>query len=98
MLLAYGKGGKECLVPLSKVARYATKDWLKTRDKKEKIDAGEKPSEFLFLSRSKSRHLTRQQFYILIKTAAPKANVSVNLGFSSLATAHLCNSFIVQQC
>ncbi len=81
MLLVVGKGGKERLVPLSQTAKDAIADWLKFRDEQEKkrIDAGAKSSRFLFPSRGKTGHLTRQQFYLSIKAVARKAGVAVEL-------------------
>ena len=78
MLLVRGKGGKERLVPLSPPARAAMADWLVERDAA--ADAARKttgavPSKFLFPSRGAAGHLTRQQFFLLIKDFAMQAGV-----------------------
>jgi integrase/recombinase XerD len=78
MLLVRGKGGKERLVPLSPPARQAMADWLTARDAAED-DArvkGKPPSAFLFPSRAKAGHMTRQSFFNLIKDLAVQAGVS----------------------
>lgn len=64
MLLVRGKGGKERMVPLSPPAREALADWLVRRDADEdlaRIEKGAQPSKFLFPSRGKLGHLTRQR-------------------------------------
>ena len=79
MLLVRGKGGKERMVPLSGPAREALAVWLERRDALEEVAEKEKgapPSRFLFPSRSKSGHLTRHRFYLLIKDFAVAAGVS----------------------
>jgi integrase/recombinase XerD len=77
MLLVRGKGDKERMVPLSPPARAALADWLAERDAAEdKAAAQRKPrSPFLFPSRGKSGHLTRQSFHGLIKTWAAQAGI-----------------------
>lgn len=77
MILVRGKGDKERMVPLSPAARDALALWLETRDK---LDAaaqkkGATASKFLFPSRSKSGHLTRHRFYMLIKELAVAGGV-----------------------
>ncbi|PIE15989.1 MAG: tyrosine recombinase [Rhodobacterales bacterium] len=73
MLLIRGKGGKERMVPLSPPARAALKVWLHERDKAQPNTGA--ASGFLFASRSKSGHLTRHSFYLLIKELALAAGV-----------------------
>lgn len=78
MLLVRGKGGKERMVPLSAPARSALTDWLAHRDRAEDAARAEgKPaSPFLFPSRGKLGHLTRNRFYLLVKEMAVAAGVS----------------------
>ena len=79
MLLVRGKGGKERLVPLSPPARTATVAWLVERDASEETARkakGTPPSRFLFPSRGVAGHLSRQQFFLLIKDFAAQGGVS----------------------
>ncbi|MCV6586391.1 MAG: tyrosine recombinase [Marinibacterium sp.] len=79
MLLVRGKGDKERMVPLSPSARDALAAWLTRRDAAEDTDRiarGTPPSRFLFPSRGKSGHLTRQRFFLLIKELAVTAGLS----------------------
>ncbi len=78
MLLVRGKGDKERMVPLSPPARAATAVWLKTRDEVEDaaFKDGTPRSKFLFPSRGKLGHLTRQSFFNLIKDLAVVGGVS----------------------
>lgn len=77
MILIRGKGGKERLVPLSDPARAAVASWLLCRDAAEE-DAqkrGRAPSLFLFPSRGRAGHMTRQGFFMLIKELTVAAGV-----------------------
>lgn len=78
MVLVRGKGDKERMVPLSPPARDALIDWLLLRDQaQEKAASKGKPdSPFLFPSRGKSGHLTRVQFFNLVKSFAVKSGIS----------------------
>ena len=78
MLLIRGKGGKERMVPLSAPAREAMTAWLALRDTEEEAARakGEPPSRFLFPSRGKLGHLTRNRFYLLIKEIAVAGGVA----------------------
>lgn len=78
MVLVRGKGDKERMVPLSPPARDAMADWLAVRDAAEEKGAkdGKPASLFLFPSRGKSGHLTRVQFFNLVKSFAIAAGVS----------------------
>lgn len=81
MLMVLGKGNKERMVPLSPPARNALTDWIQTRDEQEtakeaETGRGYKASKFLFPSRSKAGHLTRNRFFLLIKDMAVTAGVS----------------------
>lgn len=78
MLLILGKGGKERMVPLSPPARVALTEWLEERDEKDaerEIRTKTPPSKFLFPSRGKLGHLTRNRFYLLIKELAVEGGV-----------------------
>lgn len=78
MLLVLGKGGKERMVPLSPPAREALAIWLQTRDRmdEETRKKDTPPSRFLFPSRSKAGHMTRQRFFLLIKDFAAAAGIN----------------------
>lgn len=79
LLLVRGKGGKERMVPLSPPAREALATWLRLRDTAasgRRAEAGTDGSPFLFPSRGKSGHLTRNRFYLLIKELAVAAGVA----------------------
>ena len=78
MLLVRGKGDKERMVPLSPPARAALAQWLTARDKAEDaaLKDGTARSKFLFASRGKLGHLTRQSFFNLIKELAVAAGVA----------------------
>ena len=72
VLVVRGKGAKERLVPLSDPARLAIAAWLHVRDGA--LEEGE-VSRFLFPSRGRTGHLTRQGFAQLLKEAALAANI-----------------------
>lgn len=74
MILVRGKGGKERMVPLSMPAREALASWLTARDSAE----AEKPvkSLFLFPSRGKKGHLTREAFFLFVKELALAAGLN----------------------
>lgn len=78
MLLIRGKGDKERMVPLSTPARAAMAEWLAIRDAEEEAARlkGRPASRFLFPSRGKLGHLTRNRFYLLIKEIAVAGGVS----------------------
>ncbi|MBD3663097.1 site-specific tyrosine recombinase XerD [Sulfitobacter aestuariivivens] len=77
VLLITGKGGKERMVPLSPPARESLAAWLGVRDRQD--DAAREArlvvSRFLFPSRGKLGHLTRNRFYLLIKEFAAAGGV-----------------------
>jgi len=72
MLVVRGKGDKERQVPLSDPARAAIAKWLRTRGAS--LAEGEK-SRYLFPSRGREGHLTRQRFAQLLKEAALAAGI-----------------------
>ncbi|MGX9354060.1 site-specific tyrosine recombinase XerD [Roseobacteraceae bacterium S113] len=78
MILIRGKGGKERMVPLSPPAREALVAWLAHRDaaQEKAVKDGAAASPFLFPSRAKAGHLTRQSFFVAIKALAVAAGVS----------------------
>lgn len=77
MLLVRGKGGRERLVPLSGAAKAALAVWLVERDKTEdsQVQDGAKSSLFLFPSRGKRGHITRERFFLLVKEIALAAGL-----------------------
>ena len=68
MILVRGKGGRERMVPLSPPARTALAEWLLVRDKTQEIVKTKSP--FLFPSRGKKGHITREAFFLFIKDLA----------------------------
>ena len=72
VLVVRGKGDKERLVPLSDPARRAIASWMRVRAAQ--LDDDEK-SRFLFPSRGRTGHLTRQRFAQLLKEAALAAGI-----------------------
>ena len=72
MILVKGKGGKERMLPLSNAARAAVSQWLAIRDSNEALAKkdGKRPSRFLFPSRGKAGHITRNAVYAAIKQMA----------------------------
>lgn len=77
MILVRGKGGRERMVPLSPPARAALRRWLTARDASEEIrrKAGKPGSTFLFPSRGRKGHMTRERFFLLIKELARAAGL-----------------------
>ena len=77
MILVRGKGGKERLVPLSTPAKTALGAWLEARDASDAraVAAGSRPSRFLFPGRGATGHLTRQQFFVLVRRIAVAAGL-----------------------
>lgn len=73
MILVRGKGGRERMVPLSQPSRDALAIWLVERDASE-ADKPQK-SPFLFPSRGKKGHLTREAFFLLTKDLALMAGL-----------------------
>jgi integrase/recombinase XerD len=72
LLLIRGKGGRERLVPLTPPARRALAEWLAARDA-----AREHPrdSSWLFPSTGREGHLTRAQFFNIVKELARAAGL-----------------------
>lgn len=72
MLIVRGKGAKDRMVPLSDPARVAIARWLKVRAA---VFAEGETSRYLFPSRGRTGHLTRQRFAQLLKEAALAAGI-----------------------
>lgn len=71
-LLVRGKGGRERLVPLGGPARAVLDRWLELRGS---FLEAPRSARFLFPSRSRSGHLTRQRLLQLLKALAPAAGI-----------------------
>ena len=69
LLSIRGKGGRERLVPLSDAATNAVQSWQAIRDIKNA------DSPFLFPSRGKDGHLTRQHFALALKNLATQSGL-----------------------
>lgn len=76
-LIIKGKGGRERLVPMTDAATQAIKDWKKIRVKTlpETLVERERAETFLFPSRAKSGHLSRERFAQLLKHLAIEAGL-----------------------
>ena len=77
MLLIRGKGGKERIVPLTKPAQQAIKNWLPMREAAltKSKQLGNTKSRYLFPSRGRLGHITRHQIYGIIKQTAIAAGL-----------------------
>ncbi|MEO8559387.1 MAG: site-specific tyrosine recombinase XerD [Rhodospirillales bacterium] len=73
VLQVRGKGDKERLVPLGEPAREALATWRAARAK---LKLQGKAQRYLFPSRGKEPHLTRQRFAQLLKDIAVQAGIS----------------------
>ncbi|MFL2800735.1 MAG: tyrosine recombinase [Paracoccaceae bacterium] len=73
LILIRGKGNKERMVPISKIALSAVKKYL-LEMKKTNIELYK--SDFLFPSRSKKGHLNREKFFLIIKEIANNAGLN----------------------
>lgn len=72
LLVVLGKGGKERMVPIGRAARGALEAYLEVRDR----FLGRRPSSpYLFPSRARSGHLTRQRLTQLLKELASAAGI-----------------------
>lgn len=68
MILVRGKGGRERMVPLSPPAREALAAWLSHLDAR--AEGSRARSPYLFPSRSRRGHMTRERFFLLVKDLA----------------------------
>lgn len=77
MILVRGKGNKERMVPLSPPARTAIADWLQILDQEAEIlqKSGKAVPRQLFPGRGAEGHLTRQNFFAMIKAIALRAGI-----------------------
>jgi integrase/recombinase XerD len=77
MILVRGKGGKDRMVPLSDPARAALRDWLAEWDAQAAALRARRLPEprFLFPSKGKLGHLTREAFYLTLKDMALRAGL-----------------------
>ena len=91
MIRVKGKGGKERLAPLSDRARAAIAAYLPLRD----ANAKWKDSPFLFPSRGKRGHLTRERFYQMIRDLAVEAGIDPT-GVSPHAMRHAFATHMLQ--
>ena len=78
MLLVSGKGSRERLVPLSEPARRKLHNWLTCRERMLDADKGDCASPYLFPSRGKKGHLTREWFYLLLRRIAVGAGIATS--------------------
>jgi integrase/recombinase XerD len=78
VLIVRGKGSKERMVPLNPAARSALNAYLEHRKSFLPKGANGKPSAspYLFPSRGKEGHLTRQRYGQMLKELALKANIA----------------------
>jgi integrase/recombinase XerD len=74
VLIVRGKGSKERMVPLNAPARAALTAYLEQRDSF--LPKGRKTSPYLFPSRGKAGHLTRQRFGQMLKDLALQAGIA----------------------
>ena len=101
VLLVRGKGGRERLVPLGEAARDALRIYLAARTAFLPDGA---PSPWLFPSRSRSGHLTRQRFAQLLKRLAAECGLDAGRvsphvlrhAFASHLLAHGADLRVVQ--
>ncbi|MBO4520001.1 MAG: site-specific tyrosine recombinase XerD [Alphaproteobacteria bacterium] len=101
-LIVRGKGSKDRMVPLTDVAKKALRDWIPEREKA--LPKG-RASRWLFPSSGKSGHLTRESFFLELKSLAlaagiPAERVSPHVirhSFASHLVAHDADLRTVQQ-
>ncbi|WP_245176934.1 site-specific tyrosine recombinase XerD [Haematospirillum jordaniae] len=72
-LRVMGKGSRERLVPLTRSARSAIRDWLPVRE--HDLQKAKKDSRWLFPSTGKSGHLTRDGFFRILREITKTAGM-----------------------
>ncbi len=72
-----GKGGRERLVPLSTAARTALDAWLGEL-RRAAPPSGLPAGQYLFASRGREKHLTRQHFALMLKDLARDAGLNAD--------------------
>ncbi len=75
-VVVLGKGGKERMVPIGGAARSALEAYLAIRD--QFLAGRPKGRPYLFPSRARSGHLTRQRLAQLLKALAPAAGIDAD--------------------
>ena len=73
IILIKGKGKKERLIPISKSAKTAIINWLKYR---KKMKTSEHSKKYLFPANSKLGHLSRVQFFSILKKISIHAGIT----------------------
>ena len=101
-LIVRGKGSKDRMVPLTDAAKKALKDWIPVREKT--LPKG-RESRWLFPSKGKTGHLTREGFFEELKSLALIAGIDrervsphvIRHSFASHLIAHNADLRTVQQ-
>lgn len=101
-LIIRGKGSKDRMVPLTDAAKQALKDWLPVRERT--LPKG-RESRWLFPSKGKTGHLTREGFFEELKSLAIIAGIAaervsphvIRHSFASHLIAHNADLRTVQQ-
>lgn len=101
-LIIRGKGSKDRMVPLTDAAKQALKDWIPMRERT--LPKG-RESRWLFPSKGKTGHLTREGFFEELKSLAIIAGIAaervsphvIRHSFASHLIAHNADLRTVQQ-
>ncbi len=101
-LIIRGKGSKDRMVPLTDAAKQALKDWIPVRERT--LPKG-RESRWLFPSKGKTGHLTREGFFEELKSLAIIAGIAaervsphvIRHSFASHLIAHNADLRTVQQ-
>ena len=99
-LIVKGKGGRDRMVPFNEAAQQALMHWISERD----ADAGDAASAFLFPSRGRAGHMTRQRFAQHLDALAQAAGLTCKItphivrhAFATHLLAHGADLRSVQQ-